>query len=270
MMGLWDLKSGEEIRRFELEGIAESVAFSPDGRQAMAGISIPASVLPVSPICIWDLGTGRQVRRIEAHPYGVTCAVFSKDGRRILSCGYNKQVGLWDVESGSQLAVFQGHRNWIRSVAFSPNGRSDCRREADRVMPGRCCRAMISESGFGTWSSRWTMTWKATSDGKFDFPRAGGFQGLWILGNVGTRCWEEPFSRGGWWLLMRYLLLVDVCDGVLAGAHGLRADGGRPGHLSGSRTGPRSPVRTMVAADGTCVPGLLRGALADAPQAQSG
>ena len=122
MMRLWDLKSGEEIRRFQLEGIAESVAFSPDGRQAMAGISAPASVLAASPICIWNLETGSRIRRIEAHPHGVTCAVFSKDGRRILSCGYNNQVRLWDVESGSRLALFQGHRNWIRSVAFSPDG----------------------------------------------------------------------------------------------------------------------------------------------------
>lgn len=72
-------------------------------------------------VASWRCGT--LTRRIEAHPHGVTCAVFSKDGRRILSCGYNKQVRLWDVESGSRLALFEGHRNWIRCVAFSPDGR---------------------------------------------------------------------------------------------------------------------------------------------------
>ena len=103
--------------------MAISVAFSPDGRQGMAAIGAQTPALPLSPISIWNLETGEEVRHIEAHGSGVTCAVFSPDGGRILSCGYDRSVRLWDMPSGEPLDRFQSHRNWINSVAFSPNGR---------------------------------------------------------------------------------------------------------------------------------------------------
>ena len=103
-------KAAERVLKYQSIGLAAAI-----GGQGVAR--------PASPISIWNVETGEEVRQIEANRAGVTCAVFSPDGRRILSCGYDHLVRLWDTPSGTPLDRFQSHRNWINAVAFSPDGR---------------------------------------------------------------------------------------------------------------------------------------------------
>lgn len=55
-----------------------AVVFSPDGRLALSG-SDDATLR------LWDLGTGRELRRFSGHALKVTSVAFSPDGRLILS-----------------------------------------------------------------------------------------------------------------------------------------------------------------------------------------
>jgi WD40 repeat protein len=123
---LWDLKSGKELRQFV--GHTETVwwaVFSPDGRRAVsASGTLPGFGLPASDctVRIWDVASGKELRRLEGHERAVRSAVFSPDGRRVLSGGQDKTLRLWDVESGKEVRRFEGHTCHVLSVALSPDG----------------------------------------------------------------------------------------------------------------------------------------------------
>jgi RNA polymerase sigma factor (sigma-70 family) len=128
---LWDVASGAEIRRFlpatedpgpgthgprEVPGEVRGVAFTPDGRQALSGSTGGI-------IQLWDVATGKEVRRLSGHTGTIYDLAISPDGRRALTGSRDRTVRLWDIASGRSIFVFKAHTGWVRSVAFSPDGR---------------------------------------------------------------------------------------------------------------------------------------------------
>ncbi|SIO28820.1 RNA polymerase sigma factor, sigma-70 family [Singulisphaera sp. GP187] len=128
---LWDVASGVEIRRFltatddpgaethgprEVPGEVHSLAFTPDGRQALSGGTGGI-------VQLWDLETGKEIRRLSGHTGTIYELAISPDGRRALTASRDKTARLWDLASGREIHVLKGHTNWVRSVAFSPDGR---------------------------------------------------------------------------------------------------------------------------------------------------
>ena len=113
----------------EFRGHAEfvfSVAFSPDGRLAYStsggldGWSVQNGT--DSAIRVWDVATGRKVRRLEGHRGLVWSVAVSPDGRRVLSGGRDMTAILWDAETGAEIRRFRGHTGDVRCVAFLPDG----------------------------------------------------------------------------------------------------------------------------------------------------
>ena len=73
-------------------------------------------------IHLFQLSDGTE-RRLEGHTAQLHGAVFTPDGKRILSASYDQTVRLWDVESGKEVCRFFGHTNWAWGVAVSSDGR---------------------------------------------------------------------------------------------------------------------------------------------------
>jgi serine/threonine protein kinase len=113
---LWNVETGEEIRRFEAPQEFCCVAASPDGRHVLAG-AVGGLLL------LWDVETGAIVRRLEGHPQAVLAVAFSADGSHALSGGRDGSVRLWETARGTEVRRFDGHDDWVRGVAFSPDGR---------------------------------------------------------------------------------------------------------------------------------------------------
>ena len=90
---LWDAASGKVLHEFAGDTrVVECVAFAPDGRQVVAGSSLPGSREGIA--MLWDVGTGRNVKTFAADS-PVRAIAFSPDGRQI-AAGVGNEAILWD------------------------------------------------------------------------------------------------------------------------------------------------------------------------------
>jgi WD40 repeat protein len=117
---LWDIESGEEIRRFEGHAsLVRAVAFLPDGETALAGSqSVPDNL--VGDLILWDLRTGEKIRTYDVTHDIVDIAVTSDGGRALTGSVTGAAVILWDIETGEQIRRLAGHNLPVINVAFGP------------------------------------------------------------------------------------------------------------------------------------------------------
>ena len=79
---------------------------------------------------IWDASTGEEIVCLKGHESGVgagvqemSLAVYSPDGRRVVTGEVHGTARLWDAYTGQQLAVWKGPRDSVFSADFSRDGR---------------------------------------------------------------------------------------------------------------------------------------------------
>ncbi len=96
-MLVWDVASGKQVSSFG-KGWVTTVAFSPDAKHALSG-SDDAIVR------LWDLDTGKEVRKFEGRKGWVVSLAFSPDGRRIASGTTNQTIQVWNVETGKEVII---------------------------------------------------------------------------------------------------------------------------------------------------------------------
>ena len=115
---LWDLEKAQAIETFKLKGAAprymNAAAFSPDGERIL--------ICAEKTMYLFDAHTGEWLRSFSGHGADVVSAVFSSDGKRLLSGSDDHTMRLWDVETAKQVQLFAGHENSVKSVAFGPSG----------------------------------------------------------------------------------------------------------------------------------------------------
>ena len=124
-VGLWDVASGELVRKFDYPGLNTAV-LSPDGRSIAIGLELPKDNL-----AIVDASTGER-RLVLTNGIGVTSLAFAPDGRHVLTGSRDDIARIIDVENGG-IRELTGHTNIIWGTAFSPDGRLALTGSQDRT-----------------------------------------------------------------------------------------------------------------------------------------
>jgi WD40 repeat protein len=133
---LWDLQTGRLVREFKgHEEWVFSLAFAADGHVAYSTSGGPDLWHDGkdSAVRVWDVETGRQVRKLEGHKGRVLSVVVSPDGRQVLTGG-GTSVILWDAASGKINRRLEGHSEPVSRVSFLPDGNRAVSGSYDRTI----------------------------------------------------------------------------------------------------------------------------------------
>jgi serine/threonine-protein kinase len=103
------------------------VAISPDGRWAVSGSGGSAqggdlSAQSERSIRLWELQTGKEIRRVHGLTSRVTSLAISFDGRRILSGHHGGNMYLWNADNATMARCFDRRSRMVWAIAFSPSG----------------------------------------------------------------------------------------------------------------------------------------------------
>jgi WD40 repeat protein len=114
---LWDVMTGELIRRFDTTDDITGIAFTADGRRAVTSSAYSRNVT------VWDVATGRSVNRFEGHTGDLFDLALSPDEQTVLTASGDTNLVLWNLADGEVLHRFMGHEAQVWSADISPDGR---------------------------------------------------------------------------------------------------------------------------------------------------
>ena len=119
-MRIWDIKTGKNI--FSIEDVlrVNTLSFSPDGLY-LASSGIAADDVN-NTVQIWETRYYTVVLSLPGHAAVVNRALFSKDGRQVVTASRDNTIRVWDVRSGSALRTFRGHTDDVVNAVFSDKG----------------------------------------------------------------------------------------------------------------------------------------------------
>jgi WD40 repeat protein len=128
---LWDAATGKPLHKLRTgdfpKGAVSCVAFSPDGKLLASGQpNNPKSVnKEVSGLTLWEVSTGKELRRSAGPPGGPLSVCFSRDGKTLLAVGEDGTLCHRQVATGKETRQFTltgPDRDFSRLMPFSPGG----------------------------------------------------------------------------------------------------------------------------------------------------
>jgi WD40 repeat protein len=129
---LWEASTGREIRRFAGQGAdVYAVALSPDGKTMASGDGETVTIAPAgraltsesATLILWDVATGREVRRIPKLATSIYSLAFTPDGQAIAACDHDG-ARLWEVATGREIRRFPVSRGTGRGLSLAPDGKT--------------------------------------------------------------------------------------------------------------------------------------------------
>src|SRR5207245_8109520 len=107
---LWELATVRARLAIKTEGTTTALAFAPDCRW-IASVNNGRSRLIVdaggnerdvgnehkNQVCIWEVATGRETRRLAGHRGGIDSVAFSQDGKLLVSGSMDTTALVWDA-----------------------------------------------------------------------------------------------------------------------------------------------------------------------------
>ena len=123
---IWSVQNGLAKSVRQLTGATMRVskmALSPDGRQMLCGLADEwVDGAHSTPARLWDAATGRTVRELPGHYYGVLDAAWSGDGKSILTSGFGGGLHFWNAATGQKTRALEKENVKSESVALNGDG----------------------------------------------------------------------------------------------------------------------------------------------------
>lgn len=144
---LYDVQTGAIVSQFQSVHISGPLctAVPPDGKTLLTGGQDRLLVL-------WDLATGKELRRLIGHLDPVLAVTFQPDGQHALSVGADKTLWQWDLKGKAHQVVKE--LDWDLppplQAAFAPGGKL-------LALAGGNGRVMLWETQSGTKLAEWTL-----------------------------------------------------------------------------------------------------------------
>jgi WD40 repeat protein/tetratricopeptide (TPR) repeat protein len=148
-VALWDIDAGTERARlsgatdlpdFEASpynGQVGALAFSPDGKYLVAGFgdkTLYVTAVSPYPLKVWEVASGRLIRRLNGHTGYCISLDFSRDGALLASGSRDGTARIWSTETWKAMHTLQNPdrtsyytqtgRGKVEDVAFSPDGKT--------------------------------------------------------------------------------------------------------------------------------------------------
>ncbi len=111
---LWDLKTGQPVRRYNAKDVVYGLALAPDEKRFLT--------TEFKSIQEWDLQSGERLRTLEGHEYRIYALFYSDNGQTIISGGAFV-VRVWDAKTGKCVRTVGDGKFRAEHFALSPDGR---------------------------------------------------------------------------------------------------------------------------------------------------
>lgn len=127
---LWHTNNGELIYTLtdQNQGVVFSSDFSPSGEYVVTvsrgktrGLRGEVSSNIDGVARIWATGSGKLITTLHIPSHSVTAAVFSPDGKHVVTITSENVVRVWDMEGNPQVILAE-HADEVYRVVFSPDG----------------------------------------------------------------------------------------------------------------------------------------------------
>jgi WD40 repeat protein len=118
-IALIDPTTGKQTRTWQAHAHDTRVcsfAFSPDGRTLASGCGTDGT------IGLWDVQTGKELRRCSGLRREVVYLAFTPNGKTLVSGLWGNTARVWDVETGKELRQFGVDQGSGAACALSPDG----------------------------------------------------------------------------------------------------------------------------------------------------
>lgn len=115
---IWDLRTGIELFRSELEAQITAAIFLPNSQKfALATNELEDNIQ------IWDFeaDTPHLVQTLQGQSYVISSLLTSSDGRQLIASSYDGTYRVWDLATGQLLHDVQTHQQMIIQTALSSN-----------------------------------------------------------------------------------------------------------------------------------------------------
>lgn len=112
---IWDVETGKERNRIDVDSIVNHIAYSPDGQYLAA-----ASHNEI--IRLWNATTGELVAEMKGHEKGINYIAFSPDGKYLVSASEDTTAKIWNVETGVEIITLDQDSGRVFCASFSPDG----------------------------------------------------------------------------------------------------------------------------------------------------